>query len=141
MTAQPYWRRLQFEPEVVAIVRGALKTRLWSGCPDERLEKIRALCRALSTHYAMPAPEVVVKQTPLGPHFIPPRRLIVLDKISVTSFLHEFAHALLDAREEPQNEEFPRAWSLGLFYTVAPRLFETARASGRLLFTDATGGA
>lgn len=140
MTAQPYWLRLQFEPEVIAIVRGALKTKLWSGSESEKLEKIRALCRELAAHYAMPAPEVVIKQTPIGPHFIPSRRLVVLDKVSITSFFHEFAHVILDARGERQNEEFPRAWSLGLFFRAAPRMFEAARRSGRLLFTETVGG-
>ena len=139
MTAQPYWLRLPFEPEVVAIVRGALKTKLWTGTEDERLAKLRALCQALSTHYAMPAPEVIIKQTPIGPHFIPERRLIVLDKPSLVSMLHEMGHAILDAREENQNEEFPRAWSLGLYHAAAPKLFQRARDDGRLLFTEHGG--
>lgn len=131
-----YWLRLRFEPEVVAIIKEALKTKLWSGTDAERLEKLRTLARALSAHYRMPVPEIVIAATQMGPHFLPGQRKIVLDKASLVSMLHELAHAILDHRGEAQNEEFPRAWSLGLFYAAAPRLFAAARQSGRLLYTE-----
>lgn len=134
-----YWLRLRFEPEVIAIVKDALKTKLWSGTEAERLEKLSTLARALSVHYRMPVPEIVIQATPVGPHFLRGQRKIVLDKPSLVSMLHELGHAILDAREETQNEEFPRAWSLGLFYRAAPRMFKSARNSRRLLYTNQGG--
>ena len=61
------------------------------------------------------------------------------DKVSVV-YLHEFGHHLLHCRRKPQQEVFPRTFSLSLFYQAAPRMFEAARQSGRLLYTD-DGGA
>lgn len=136
---RPYWLRMQFPPEVIAIVKAALATKLWRGTEGEKLEKLRALNRALSEHYGVPACTVDVKRTPRGPHYRPGADQIVIDKVSLVSYLHEMAHHLLHHRGKPQQEIFPRSFSLSLFYKVAPRLFENARSSGRLLFTE-TGG-
>lgn len=135
----PYWRRMEFEPAVLTIVRAALKTKMWQGSEAEKLEKLLALNRALSVHYGVPTCTVSISQTPIGPHYKPGADLIVLDKVSLVSYLHELGHHLLHHRRKPQQEEFPRAFSLSLFFKAAPRMFEAARSSGRLLFTEQGG--
>ena len=140
MPSQPYWLRMTLPEGALAIVRAGLKTKLWRGAPGERLEKLRALNRQLSEFYGVPACEVSVRSTQMGPHYQPGANSIVLDKVSVVSYLHEFGHHLLHCRRKPQQEVFPRTFSLSLFYQAAPRMFEAARQSGRLLYTD-DGGA
>lgn len=136
---EPYWRRMEFEPAVLTIVRAALKTKLWQGSETAKLEKLRALNRALSAHYGVPACAVEVERTPIGPHYRPGTDRITLDKVSLVSWAHEFGHHLLHCRREQQQEEFPRAFSLSLFFKAAPRMFEAARSSGRLLYTNEGG--
>lgn len=139
MPSQPYWLRMRFPDGALAVVRGALKTKLWRGQPAERLEKLRALNSQLSEFYGVPACSVAVRNTPVGPHYVPGSNAIVLDKVSLVSWAHEFAHHLLHCRRKPQQEIFPRAFSLSLFFQAAPRMFEAARQSGRLLYTDEGG--
>lgn len=139
MNTKPYWLRLEFPPQAVEIVKAALRTKLWQGTDQERLEKLRALNAQLSAHYGTSVCAVELQATPIGPHYRPGKDLIVLDKPSLVSYLHELAHHVLHSRRLPQNETYPRSFSLGLFYKAAPRLFETARQGGRLLFTDEGG--
>lgn len=136
---RPYWQRMQFGPEAIAIVRESLKAKLWRGLPLERLEKLRALNRRLCSFYAVPVCTLTIQQTLIGPHYRPGDGAIILDKVSLVSYLHELGHHLLHCRRKPQQEVFPRSFSLSLFYQAAPRMFETARADGRLLYTDEGG--
>ncbi len=135
---KPYWLRMRFPKVVVDVVRGSLKAGLWRGGEEDRLEKLRRLNAALSNYYGVPVCFVEVKPTTIGPHYMPGANMIILDKVPLVSFLHEFSHALLQARRKPQQEVFPRAFSLSLFYQAAPRSFEAARMAGRLLFTEDT---
>lgn len=136
MPSQPYWLRMRFPDGALAVVRAALKTKLWRGTPEERLEKIRALNMQMSEFYSVPVCTVTVRSTPVGPHYLPGSNAIVLDKVSLVSWAHEFGHHLLHCRRKPQQEIFPRAFSLSLFYQAAPRMFAAAREAGRLLYTD-----
>lgn len=133
---KPYWMRMNFPNGALAIVKTALREKLWRGLPPERLEKLRVLNRQMSEFYGVPACSVTIQKTLIGPHYRPGDDAIVLDKVSLVSWAHEFAHHLLHCRQKPQNEIFPRCWSLGIYFKAAPRMFETARASGRLLFTE-----
>lgn len=137
---KPYWQRMRFPKEALAIVREALRTKLWRGLPLERIEKLRALNRGMSAFYGVPACEIQIMTTMIGPHYRPGADTIVLDKVSLVSWAHEFGHHLLHCRRKPQQEIFPRAFSLSLFYLAAPRMFEAARQSNRLLFTEDNGG-
>jgi|CXWL01.1.fsa_nt_gi hypothetical protein len=141
MLTEPYWLRLQFPAPAIAIARDALKSKLWRGLPPERLEKLRTLNRRMSDFYRVTECTITIQHTMYGPHYRPGDDAIVLDKPSLVSFLHEFAHHVLHCRQLPQNESYPRAFSLGLFFRAAPRMFEAARQSGRLLYTDDNGGA
>ena len=138
-STEPYWLRLEFPAAAVEIVRQALRAKLFRGSLRERVAKLLALNAALSAHYAVPLCRISIRNTPHGPHYMPGRNQIVLDKISIVSYLHEFGHHILNARGLPQNETYPRAFSLGLFYRAAPRMFETARQAGRLLYTENKG--
>lgn len=133
---KPYWLRMSFPDAVTSIVRSSLKAGLWRGTAAERLVVLKGLNERLSTFYGVPACFVTVRQTLVGPHYVPGDGRIVLDKVSIVSYLHELGHHLLHCRSKPQQETFPRAFSLSLFFRSAPRSFEAARASGRLLFTE-----
>lgn len=139
MSTEPYWLRLEFPQEAVAIVKTSLRTKLWRGSDAERLGKIRMLNAQLSAHYVVSVCTVDVRKTDIGPHYQPGKDLIVLDKPSLVSYLHEFGHHILHSRSLPQNEAYPRSFSLGMFYRSAPRMFEQARVSGKLLYTEQGG--
>lgn len=140
-STEPYWLRLEFPTAAVEIVRQALRAKLYRGSLRERAAKLLALNAALSAHYAVPLCRISVRNSPRGPYYLPGRNQIVLDKVSLVSYLHEFAHHILHARGLPQNESYPRAFSLGLFFRAAPRMFESARQAGRMLYIENKGGA
>jgi hypothetical protein len=139
MSNEPYWLRLEFPQEAVQIVKDALRSKLYRGTEPERIEKLRALNVRLSAHYEVSACTVEVRQTQIGPHYLPGKDLIVIDRVSLVSWAHELGHHILHSRGLPQNETYPRAFSLGLFYRAAPKLFEAARASGKLMYTEHGG--
>lgn len=96
---------------------------------------MRGLCAKLSELYGVPKPKVALRPSAfMGPHYNSRQNRIVLTKPSLVSFLHEFAHHILHSHGKTQNEEFPRAFSLGLFKKIAPLMFEKAKSEGRLLF-------
>lgn len=131
---KPYWERLELSPDVVGIVKESLKTKLWQGTWPDQMAKLQALNRAMSEHYKVP--EVRVELHPgISPCYIYGKK-IILNRPSLVSWAHEFAHHLLYSQGKAQNEDFPRAFSLGLFYRAAPKMFGEARKRGRLLFSE-----
>lgn len=130
-----YWQDVELKPGTVELVRAAMKIKLWRGTTAERMAKFRALNAAMSKHYGVPEMPVVLNAGLHSPMYFPGSK-IVLTKPSLVSWAHEFGHYLLHHWGKRQNEQFPRAFSLGLFAKAAPKMFEAARAQGRLMYTE-----
>jgi len=130
--------KMAFTPELKAIVKAALRTKIWRGTPLDGVTKLQALADGISDYLHIP--HAIVEIHPLamgaGPSYA--NGVCRLDKVSLVSMLHEYAHHILANMNLPQDELFPRSFSLGLYKAVAPKLFEKALTNGRLLFTDET---
>lgn len=133
-SGKPYWERLEFSEEAISIVKCALRTKLWRGTWPEQTAKLSALNFLMSVHYGVREVPVILEPRVTSPFY--DGACIVLTKPSLVSWAHEFGHHLLHEEGKRQNEEFPRAFSLGLFYRAAPKLFDAARKRGKLLFTE-----
>lgn len=59
---------------------------------------------------------------------------IHLYKISIVTFLHEFAHALQYQQKGYSDEEFPRAYSVNIFAVASPNLFWKAVENKKIFF-------
>ena len=130
--------KMAFTVEVKAIVKAALRTKIWRGSQLEGVTKLQALADGLSDYLHIP--HAIVEIHPLamgmGPSYAD--NTCRLDKVSLVSMLHEYGHHIQTHMHLTMDEVFPRAFSLGLFKAVAPKMFEKARTNGRLLFTDVT---
>ena len=135
-----YQDRLAFNPELVSQVKAALHMKLWRGTGEEGRVKLMDMFADICRVIGVEAPSGLVlggMANFCGPHYIPDTRVIMMDKVSLTSGLHELAHHIKSvAGENSFDETFSRTFSLGLFKAAAPRMFEKARAEGKLMFTD-----
>ena len=61
---------------------------------------------------------------------------IVINKPSLTTFLHELAHHLQWHRDGVVSEDFARAFSMGMFYRACPKMFQRAVETGKIMFSS-----
>ena len=113
---------LLFPPNVLQAVARFAASGPWRGTQEERKQKFRDLNRALSDAQRLPEPDLTFGQLDGffsgQSRYLPAQRRIVLSgKLSVVTFLHEFAHALgMDEREACR-------WSVNLFRKSFPIQF------------------
>ncbi len=140
-----------FPENIVLIVRGALKAGLFRETPERKLAILRTMNNHLNTEYAVPEEKrfnVSVETTiagPMGTVNVPPGGIlnvkehnIVLDKVSLVSYLTHFAKALMANNIAGwDNGEpdllFPLKFSHSLFFSVAPNMYAKALSEGKLM--------
>ena len=108
----------------------------WRGTTDERQEKIRALHHDLSTACNLAEPELVFTCIIGGPsggsHYEPSRqRIVIVGKLSVVTYLHEFGHA------QGMGEKESCRWSINLFKRCFPRQYGRLVHVGHMLVRPA----
>lgn len=113
------------EETVVQTVRETCRHKWWRA--ETGPQALRDLNAALSAHYQIDSPMIVVDGT--LPSYNHLTQTICLDKISLVSFLHEFAHAVWGGSEIKA-----RQFSCAVFMRAFPRLYEKACANGTLLY-------
>jgi hypothetical protein len=128
----------RFKPAALRALREFRRSRPWRGSPQEREEKFRTLNRSLAAAYEMREPELVFEVldgTTGGGRYIPAlHRVVLAGKLSVVTYLHEFAHA------RGFGERATCKWSINLFRRVFPRQFARLIHVGHMLVraTDVT---
>lgn len=143
----PLQDRIQFTDAEVAIVKKALKTKLFK--KDEeftaRVAKFQVMLNELAAEFGITAPTLTphpmmvaigmpgfqVGTDAQGAHHI------VIGRLSLTSILDGF-YCVLHSNTDPTppEEESVLAFGLSMFKQAAPNMFELARTSGRLMGTD-----
>ena len=127
---------MRFRRGVVAAVKAFRRVGPWRGTLDERKGKFRRLNEALAEAYGMPTPELHfagIDGSFSGASSCRRRgegRAAVITmrgKLSVVTFLHEFAHAL------GRDEHGACRWSINLFRRVFPEQYARLRADGHTL--------
>ena len=122
---------VKFRLQTVRAVKAFARSRPWRGSLAERAEKFQTLHRSLCGIYG--------KRTALrfglldggcsGASSFHPGgdQIVLVGKLSVVTYLHEFAHAL------GRGERGAVRWSVNLFRRCSPRSFARAQAEGHML--------
>jgi len=130
--------RAKFRRGVIPAVRAFKRAGPWRGSLEERKRKFRLLNEALAAAHGMPAPEL--RFAGIDGSFSGassclrrgdgrPAVITMRGKLSVVTFLHEFAHAL------GRDERGACRWSINLFRRVFPEQYARLRADGHTLRT------
>jgi hypothetical protein len=122
-----------YKPAVIRAVRRFAKMKPWRGTIEERQEKFRWLNRALAEAYGVEEPQLVFgtdeSRDSGSSCYLPGLRTIILrGRLSVVSYLHEFAHFLYG-----RSERTACAWSVNLFRRAFPKSFARCRSDGHML--------
>jgi len=116
----------KYKPAALAAMRDFRRSKPFRGTPEERLEKVQNLYRALAAAYGVEVPTVV--HNPGAPDcYSPTLHRIRLSNLSVVTALHEFGHAL------GKDEEQTCRWSINLFRRFFPRAYSRLIPVGHML--------
>lgn len=126
----------RFKPAALRALREFRRSRPWRGTPDERAEKFRQLNRDLAAAYGISEPELAFECLDGGnsgsSHYSRIKHRITLKhRLSVVTFIHEFAHAL------GRGERGATAFSVNLFRRVFPSQYARAVHVGHMLIRPA----
>jgi len=122
---------MKFRRETLKAVNRFRASRPWHGSMQQRKRKFAWLNSTLAKAYGIPVPNLRFGRLDGShsgrSHYIPSHhRIELVGKLSVVTFLHEFAHARgMDEREACR-------WSINLFRTAFPLKFS------KLLFVGHT---
>jgi hypothetical protein len=118
-----YWRATR------RAVHRFARSKPWRGTEAERQAKFRRLHAELCRVYVK---ATLLDFSPREPAaFWPGRDRINLPRLSVVSYLHEFAHAVYGSCERQACR-----WSVNLFRKFFPRSFSRCRQVGHMLFAQ-----
>ena len=123
---------MRFRPAMLRAVRAFASSRPWSGSLQKRKEKFIKLNHDLATACNIPEPEFRFEQmdgtSSGGSYYLPTaHRIVLAGKLSVVTYLHEFAHAL------GKDETDACKWAINLFRQCFPRQFSRLIHRGHML--------
>lgn len=134
-----YHKKFQhFKPQALTITKSLLKD--WGNCSDDlRLLKMNKWLTEAAELYQIARPDLI-KDVGAGEGcYLIVENQIRVSKESVVTLLHEFRHALQTHRRASgfsynplRVETDARAWSLSLYYKVAPRSFRRLVTEGAI---------
>jgi len=108
--------------KILKITQGFKKKHPYRGSDKQKYKKWKEYIQALSTALNIPAPYLVVAPElnffGLFGLYTPKYNLLVISKFSVITLLHEYYHAIVNARKGTQNEHDPYIFSQYIFRTV-----------------------
>jgi hypothetical protein len=122
---------VRFKPATIEAVRQFARSKPWRGSVEERKTKFNAVHAALCATYGKTTKLLFssIDGSDSGAScFMPfPDAIILSGRLSVVSYLHEFAHAL------GRDERGAVRWSASLFKRAFPRSFASCRHEGHML--------
>lgn len=123
---------MKFRRETLEAVNRFREMRPWHGSMQERKRKFTWLNSMLAKAYGIPEPDLrfgTLDGTHSGnSRYLSNRhRILLVGKLSVVTFLHEFAHA------RGMDEKEACRWSINLFRTAFPLNFSTLLFVGHTL--------
>ncbi len=126
----------RFNPATLRAIRRFARANPWRGGTDEREEKFRGLNQSLAA-YGIPEPELrfgdIDGSSSGASHYIPAlHRIVIVGKLSVVTYLHEFAHA------RGMGERGACRWSINLFRRVFPCQYARLVGRGHMLIRPAS---
>lgn len=125
----------KYKPQALKAVRRFAKSKPWRGSLSERQTKFRQLNHGLAEAYGIREPNLIFGQnvpdnSDSGSScYIPSARAIILrGRLSVITYLHEFAHCLYGS-----DERIACRWSVNLFRRCFPRSWQKIRFDGHMV--------
>lgn len=130
-----------YKVSVLLAVKTFKRSKPWRGTVAERQQKFRTLNADLAGAYDLPIPRLVFEtdenEDSGSSCFVPSSDTIILrGRLSVVSFLHEFAHFRFFGRSERE----ACRWSLNLFRRTFPRSWARLRFEGHVVRTSERRG-
>ena len=144
-----YFRRYRhFNQKTVDATKELMKN--WGdGTEENNLAKMKKWIQEVSEIYQVNFPMLkIVKYAGEG-CYSPLVNEIYMARLSIVTLLHEFRHAMQAQGKAPQYsrnrhlearggaEDDARAWSLSLYYKVAPRSFKRLATQNQIFFVSA----
>jgi len=127
---------VKYRRGVIAAVKAFKRSGPWRGSIEGRKAKFQRLNEALAGVYGMPTPKLRFEgidgsfsgaSSCLRGSNGRPAVITMRGRLSVVTFLHEFAHAL------GKDERGACRWSINLFRRVFPRQYARLQADGHVL--------
>jgi hypothetical protein len=123
----------KYPPAVLQAIRAFRAAKAWQGSLSERQAKFQTLNTALAAAYSVEPPTLVFEnddaQDSGSSCYIPGSNTIILrGRLSVVTYLHEFAHFRFGRSERKACE-----WSINLFARCFPRSFARCVRDGHML--------
>ena len=124
--------QISFRPATLRAVHIFAKSNPWRGSLDQRKKKICKLNQSLAAACGIRIPELVFGRldgSSSGRSYYEPgrHRIVLVGKLSVVTYLHEFAHA------RGMGEQGACRWSINLFRRCFPRQFSRLIQVGHTL--------
>lgn len=126
--------KIKYRPSTETAMEKFKKSRPWRGSVEERRKKFHDLNDDLSKAYGIAKPTLVFPRVfvPTSSAYFPNWNMIVMEDLTVLTFLHEFGHALgFDERKTCW-------WSTNLFRKFFPKQYEQLIPIGHLLYKPET---
>ena len=123
---------MRFKASALRAVQRFASSHPWRGSLDERKKRFRGLNQSLAAAYGIPEPELefgeIDGSSSGSSHYIPAlHRIVLVGKLSVVTFLHEFAHA------RGMGERGACRWSINIFRRCFPRQYARLLHRGHTL--------
>lgn len=116
---------MEYPPEVLEIVREYSRTKPWRGTEKERQDKLRVLHAEMNKFFNQ---ETKLEFFGEGTYNELSDTIGIPERVSVVTYLHEYAHALFG-----EDETTAVAWSVNLFRIVFPKSFARLQQRGHML--------
>ncbi len=124
--------QMSFPSDLLQAVQRFASSKPWEASTQSRQEKFRQLNRSMAGPCGIEPPRLVFEKldggSTGGSHYMPrDHRIVLTGKLSVVTFLHEFAHAL------GYGEKAACRWSINLFRKCFPRQYSRLIHMGHML--------
>jgi len=128
----------KYKPEVLAALREFRSSKPWRGTVAERKQKFLSLHQALTAIYGRPVQlefQVGDTESERGNGYCTAdrRTIVLVGKLSVVTYLHEFSHSIFGPDERQACD-----WSINLYRRIFPRSAARMSTVGHLIVRPST---
>jgi hypothetical protein len=128
--------RMAYPEQVLLAIQRFAKTAPWIGSLAERKDKFKQLNHDLAEACGIPEPDLTFRRLDGGTstasrYIAPMHRIVMMGKLSIVSYLHEFGHAMKMGEREACR------WSINLFRRCFPTQYGHLVHVGHMLIRPA----
>jgi hypothetical protein len=133
---QYFLKYKHIKKEAVNVVRQFWSKGFWTGDDAHQQSLFESLLTRLCEIYQIEKPPhlIILKDFSEPGIFLTSLNIIIMNKFSIITFLHEFKHVKDINEGKRPSEENARGWSLSIIYQVNPNYLRTAVVRGTIKF-------